>query len=158
MLHALGKHLIVATTALLVSTMAQADERYDPIKDKVVAEECGDCHMAFQPQMLPKKSWAKIMTGLSEHFGEDASVDAPTQKRIEKYLISNAADSGWRDGKFMRGLAKGAAPLRITETPHWVREHNHEVPEGAWKDAKVKTKANCLACHRRANKGDYDDD
>ncbi len=145
-------------SALFLNTTVHADERYQPINDKVVSEECGACHMAFQPQMLPKKSWRKIITGLSDHFGEDASVDAAVQTRIEKYLTSNAADSGWRDGKFMRGLAKGAAPLRITETPRWVREHNHEIPAGAWKDPKIKSKANCLACHRRANKGDYDDD
>ena len=151
-------YLAGAAMALLLSTASQADERYSPIQDQLVTEECGACHMAFQPQMLPRKSWRKIMGGLSDHFGEDASLDPKTADRIKKYHMDNAADSGWMSGKFMRGLSKSSAPLRITETPYWVREHNHEVPPRAWSNPKVKSKAYCLACHKRANQGDYDDD
>ena len=147
-----------AVMVVLAGTAVKADERYKPIQDQVVAKECGACHMAFQPQMLPKKSWEKIMDGLSNHFGEDASLDAKTVQHIKTYHLKNAADSSWLGGKFMRGLSKTAAPLRITETPYWVREHKEEVPQQAWKDPKVKSKANCLACHKRANSGDYDDD
>ncbi|MBT3926064.1 MAG: cytochrome C [Rhodospirillaceae bacterium] len=150
--------IIAVAMVLMVSTAVRADERYTPIQDSVVAEECGACHMAFQPQMLPEKSWQKIIGDLSNHFGEDASLDPETVTRIEKYHRDNAADSGWLSGKFMRGLNKTSAPLRITATPYWVREHNEEVPERAWRDPKVKSKANCTACHRRANQGDYDDD
>jgi len=150
--------LTAAAMVVLVSTAVKADERYKPIQDQVVAKECGACHMAFQPQMLPKKSWDKIMDGLSNHFGEDASLDTKTVSHIKKYHMENAADSRWWGGKFMRGLSKTSAPLRITETPYWVREHNEEVPQRAWKDPKVKSKANCLACHKQANSGDYDDD
>lgn len=153
-----GIHLIAAVLVLLAGATAQADERYKPVRDPVVTEECGACHMAFQPQMLPKNSWVKIMAGLSNHFGEDASLDAKTAGRIEKYHLDNAADSSWLSGKFMRGLSKASAPLRITETPYWVREHNGEVPQWAWKEPKIKSKANCLACHKGANQGHYDDD
>ncbi|MBT3238731.1 MAG: cytochrome C [Rhodospirillaceae bacterium] len=149
--------LAVAAT-VLSSFMAQADERYRPVDDKVVIEECGACHMAFQPQMLPKKSWIKIMDGLSNHFGEDASLDEKAVSHIKKYHVEHAADSGWKDGKFMRGLSDSSAPLRITETPYWVREHRKEVPDWAWNDPTVKSKANCIACHKRGNQGDYDDD
>ena len=148
----------VAAMVLLTSTAVNADERYNPINDQIVAKECGACHMAFQPQLLPKKSWVKIMDNLSDHFGEDASLDDKTASHIKNYHVENAANSSWFSGKFMRGLSKTSAPLRITETPYWVREHNHEVPQWAWKDPKVKSKANCLACHKRANSGDYDDD
>ena len=150
--------LTVVALMLLAGTAAQADERYRPVQDQTVIKECGACHMAFQPQMLPKKSWRKIMAGLTDHFGEDASLSPAMTHSIEKYYVDNAANAGWWGGKFMRGLSDDAAPLRITETPYWVREHNHEVPARAWKDPKVKSKANCLACHRRANMGDYDDD
>lgn len=143
---------------LLTTSVAIADERYSPIKDDVVSTECGACHMAFQPQMLPKRSWEKIMAGLQDHFGEDASLDVAMRKRITSYLTANAADSGLWGGKFMRGVKDDMSPLRITETPHWVHEHNEEVSPRAWKDPKVKSKANCLACHPRANRGDYDDD
>ena len=144
-----GTHLAAVAMLLFTATAVQADERYRPIEDSVVLRECGACHMAFQPEMLPGKSWIRIMDGLSSHFGEDASLDPETVSRIKQYLVKNAADSGWWGGKFMRGLSKSATPLRITETPYWIREHAEEVPERAWKDPKVKSKANCLACHRR---------
>ena len=147
-----------AAMVLLAGAAVKADERYKPVQDQVVAKECSACHMAFQPQMLPKKSWQKIMDGLSSHFGEDASLEAKTVAHIKTYHLKNAADSSWLGGKFMRGLSKTSAPMRITETPYWVREHNEEVPGRAWKDPKVKSKANCMACHKRANSGDYDDD
>ena len=152
------KYLVAIFAIFLTGTTVQADEHYDPVRNQVVIDECGACHMVFQPQMLPKKSWVKIMNDLSDHFGEDASLDASSVKLITKYLQENSADSGWRDGKFMRGLSKNSTPLRITKTPYWVREHNEEVPQRAWSDPKVKSRANCPACHRRANSGDYDDD
>jgi len=147
-----------AAMVVLVGTSVKADERYAPIQDKLTAKECGACHMAFQPQMLPKLSWQKVMKGLPSHFGEDASLDAKSASHIESYLVANAADSGWMGGKFMRGLSDQSAPMRITETPHWVRAHSEEVPQRAWSDPRVKTKANCVACHRGANRGDYGDD
>ena len=153
-------YLTAATAAamVLVSTVVQADERYRPVKDPVVIEECGACHMVFQPQMLPKKSWVKIMDTLNNHFGEDASLDLKLVRHIKEYHVNNAANSRWLNGKFMRGLSDDSAPLRITETPRWIREHKREVPQRAWSDPKVRSKANCRACHKRANQGNYDDD
>ncbi|WP_419798818.1 MAG: diheme cytochrome c [Terasakiella sp.] len=146
--------------ALVMSqvSVAMADERYRPIDNPVVEKECGSCHMAFQPQMMPKRSWEKIMDGLGDHFGEDASLSADVSQEIRDYLVANAADAGWWSGKFMRGIKEGDAPMRITEMPYWVREHRKEVPARAWDDPKVKTKANCQACHRDAKRGYYDDD
>lgn len=141
----------------LFSSVA-ADERYDPVRNKSVLTECGACHMAFQPQMLPKRSWVKIMAGLSDHFGEDASLDKETADEITSYLVQNAADSSWWGGKFMRGVKDHMTPLRITETPYWKREHKGEVRASAWKSPKVKSKANCQACHRDAVRGNYHDD
>ncbi len=150
--------ICAAVTLIVSASSVSADERYSPIKDQTVAKECGDCHMAFQPQMLPKRSWETIMSTLGDHFGEDASLDTATTERIKTYMMENAADSGWWSGKFLRGVDDDWVPLRITEMPYWKREHNEEVPSWAWSDPKVKSKANCLACHPRANSGNYDDD
>jgi len=158
MRHVFSLMSAIVTAFFIMSSMAVADERYTPIQDKTVSKECGACHMAFQPQMLPKRSWKKIMDGLSDHFGEDASLDAKTSQHIKSYMVANAADGNWLGGKFMRGVGDNMTPLRITETPHWVRAHGREVPSRAWKNSKVKTKANCVACHRAANRGSYDDD
>jgi len=114
--------------------------------------------MAFQPQMLPKNSWASMMENLNNYFGEDASLDVKTANHIKSYMMENAADAGWMDGKFMRGLSKTSTPMRITKTPFGVREHKEEVSPKAWSDPKVKSKANCVACHKKTNQGNYDDD
>lgn len=153
------KSYILAAAIVIASTsFVHADERYNPINDQMVKEECGACHLAFQPQMLPKRSWEKIMTGLSDHFGEDASLDETSAKHIKTYLVDNAADGGWLNGKFLRGVKDNMTPLRITKMPYWVREHNEEVPNKVWSFPKVKSKANCKACHSRAERGNYDDD
>ncbi|MBF0250478.1 MAG: diheme cytochrome c [Alphaproteobacteria bacterium] len=149
--------LFVAVSAFAASELG-ADERYNAVTDPLTLKECGACHMAFQPQMLPAKSWHLVMDGLSDHFGEDASLPEEPAAKIRAYLTANAADASWWGGRFMRGLDETKGPLRITETPHWIREHSHEVPASAWADPKVKSKANCVACHPRAQQGMYDDD
>jgi len=158
MLHIQKLSFLILAVLLIATSVANADERYKPIKDKIVLEECGACHMAFQPGMLPKRSWEKIMNGLPDHFGEDASLEVATKDHIAAYLKDRAADNGLWGGKFMRGIKKNMTPLRITETPHWLREHKGEVRSSAWTSPKVKSKANCLACHKQANRGFYDDD
>ena len=57
----------------------------------------------------------------------------------------------------MRGVDPATAPLRITELPRWVREHR-EVSQREWNSAKVKSKANCAACHTGAKQGYFDED
>lgn len=152
--------LMVLAPGLFVldKALAGGGHFYPPVSDPVVAEECGSCHMAFPAAMLPARSWSQMMGSLDQHFGDDASVDAETAARIERYLVWHAADGqGARyAGKLLRGVAADAAPQRITELPKWVREHR-EVSRAEWADPKVGSKANCAACHRDAERGYFDD-
>lgn len=156
--------LVLAALALgfsaLVLSRAQAGggHFFPPVNDALVKEECGSCHLAFAPSMLPARSWLRMMGELDRHFGDDASLDAQTTARITAYLVANAADSGGqrRGAKLIRGVAADSAPLRITELPKWVREHR-EVPAREWRHQDVRTKANCVACHADAERGYYDD-
>jgi len=102
------------------------------ITDEITAKECGDCHMVYGPEALPQGSWRKIMGDLPNHFGEDASLDEPTRKHIENYLLS--------------GASSGDGPLRITEQPWFAREHRGEVSRSSVQ--RAKSMANCSACHR----------
>jgi hypothetical protein len=143
----------------VATATAQGDERVPPVTDPVVKKECGSCHMAFSPQFLQKRSWQKIVDTLSDHFGENASLGEAQRKAVLDYLLANAADGpkGGREGRrFAESIASGQTPLRITETPRWVREHR-EVRADRWKSPDVKSKANCLACHKRAEQGIYED-
>lgn len=132
-------------------------ERFPPIKHEATLKECAACHMAFQPQMLPQRSWTAIMGDLANHFGEDATLAHDVQKDITDYLVANAADARGKS-RWMRRIAATETPLRITETPAWIRAHAEEVNPARFTDPKVKSKANCMACHRGADKGYYEDD
>ncbi len=152
--------LILAVSAfVLAGAVAGGGHYFPPVADKTTADECGSCHLAFPPSMLPAASWRKMMGQLDQHFGDDASVDAASADIITRYLTANAGDSsGLRfSGKLLRDLAPGAAPLRITDLPRWKREHR-KIRAAEWADPKVKSKANCAACHEGAARGYFDDD
>ena len=108
--------------------------------------ECGTCHIAYPPQLLPASSWRRIMSGLDRHFGIDASLDPKSVAEIGVFLEQNAAS-----GKRAR-----VAPdsLRITETAWFQREHD-ETSTAARKRPGIKTPANCAACHTAAEQGDF---
>ena len=104
--------------------------------------ECGSCHMAFPPHMLPAKSWSVIMGGLADHFGSNAEVDAATRRTLDVWL----AENGSREG--------GDAPLRITSLGWWRREHD-EIDTQVYKRKAIMSPANCAACHPGANEGAF---
>lgn len=153
----LGGIALGFSALVLKHAMAGDNHYYTPVNDPVVKEECGSCHLAFSPAMLPASSWRRMMGELKNHFGDDASIDAQTARRITDYLVANAADIGGRgSAKLLRGVNPASAPQRITELPQWVKEHR-KVPDWEWRHKEVRSKANCLACHVDAEAGYYDD-
>lgn len=135
---------------------ARSNEDFAPITNADVLRECSECHMAFQAEMLPKRSWRALIDGLEDHFNEDAAVAPALAKTIRDFFVAHAADANWWNGRFMAGLEDQQTPLRITDTPLWKREHIHVVPTGMRRDPMVRSPANCPACHPRADKGNYD--
>jgi len=111
-------------------------------------EECSACHIAYPARLLPAASWQKIMSTLDDHFGVDASADALTAEKISRYLAS-AARSPSR-------IEAGPPILRITETRWFVHEHDG-VSQRQWRNPKVKTAANCSACHQDAEAGRFNE-
>jgi hypothetical protein len=150
--------------ALLVISMgaaerAVADDRFPPIANKALLSECSDCHIAYQPEMLPQRSWRRLMNGLADHFDEELSLDEETAQQVLGYLLDNAADRSETKGarKFLRGLRSADIPIRITDTPRWKKKH-HELPETVWSDSRIAFKGACGVCHTEAERGLYDDD
>lgn len=129
------------------------------LSNKNWQQECASCHIAYAPSFLPKASWRSMMGDLENHFGENAGLDPVTQADILKFLEANAADSGSSrmGSKVMRRMDSKNAPLRITETRWFVREHD-EVARATWARKSIGTAANCAACHRQAEKGMFDED
>lgn len=155
---AIGFVALAFSTIVMERAKAGGSHFYPPVTDTLVQEECGSCHIAFSPSMLPASSWKRMMGDLKNHFGDDASMDAASAARITGYLTANAADAeGLRySAKLLRGVAMDNAPLRITELPKWMREHR-KVPDWEWRHKDVRTKANCAACHTGAEQGYYDE-
>jgi hypothetical protein len=154
--------LLIAASVIISmvgAARAVADDRFPPIANEAVRSECSDCHIAYQPQMLPQRSWRQLMGALAEHFGEELGLDEATKQQVLGYLLDNAADKSETKGarKFLRGLSSGDTPIRITDTPRWKEKH-HELPETVWSDPRIAFKADCAACHTEAARGLYDDD
>jgi hypothetical protein len=128
--------------------VASADGRPSsrPPPPPVYVEECGSCHVAYPARFLGASSWSAVLAGLESHFGVDASVDPAVLEELRGYLLSGARS---------RETVAGAKPLlRITETS-WFR-HEHPRPSASvWAHPDVKSPANCGACHRQAESGDY---
>jgi hypothetical protein len=140
------------------ATVALADRPLPSVTNATLVSECGDCHVVYPPRMLPKRSWQKLMDGLADHFGEELSLDTGTRKEVLDYLLGNAADSGGKRGHgFLKGLGPDDAPIRITETPRWRKEHR-ELPDSVWSDPRITFKGECNVCHTEAERGRYDDD
>ena len=161
-LAALSVAAFLAVAGGVLSALAALPPRGVPDMPRhaTYAKECGDCHMAFPPQMLPRRSWVALMNGLDNHFGEKATLPAATRQAIVDYLAGNAGDvTRTREGgKFMTSIPGDRNPLRITETGRFLKKHNaREVPPDAWQRKSIGSKANCPACHLQAEQGDYDE-
>lgn len=108
--------------------------------------ECGSCHLAYPPALLVAADWQRTMAGLKDHFGSDASTGVQTEKEIADFLVRHAG----RAGK----LGGAGNPPRISQTERFTRKHR-EVPARYWGDPRVKSAANCEACHRDAANGRF---
>ncbi|HFD92006.1 MAG TPA: cytochrome C, partial [Gammaproteobacteria bacterium] len=125
-------------------------------------ENCGECHFAYQPGLLPARSWRALLApkALEDHFGENAELDETDRRAILDFLVAHAADhaSYKRSIKIRRSIPQGETPLRITEVPY-IRHKHREIPRRLIQDnERVGSLSNCDACHRQAAQAIYDDD
>jgi hypothetical protein len=133
-----------------------------PVINEQYRSECGECHFAYQPGLLPEKSWLKLLDAeaLKDHFGDNAELDKDTLDAIRAYAVANSADKSWykRSRKIAKATAEGEAPLRITEVRYIKRTHQ-DIPEKMIKGNKdVKSQSFCNKCHTQAAKGVFDED
>lgn len=126
-------------------------------KNMVYEEECGSCHNAFNPTLLPARSWEKVMEGLGEHFGDDASLPEETSSEILKWLAASSAERAFSEPskKIIKSIG-AAAPLRITETAYWKEKHS-ELDAEVYSRKAVSSRINCAACHPGAPSGSFED-
>ncbi len=142
-------HLLTVIALLGTMTIARADDDSKhalQAKNETWQAECGSCHIAYPPRLLPAESWRAVMSSLNKHFGSDASLEEPAAREIGDFLEKNAG----RKGQSGAGLPL----LRITET-RWFKHEHDEVADKVWKNPKVNSPANCSACHTQAESGNY---
>ncbi|MBW6505640.1 MAG: diheme cytochrome c [Rhodobacteraceae bacterium] len=149
--------LALALAALPLAAFAQ--DRMAPVTDPTTLTDCTECHMAFPAGFLPARSWQAVMADLKNHFGENASISEENRLKITAYLVANATDSGIlkarTTSRILNGITADMTPLRISDMSWWKREHNGEVSQAEWD--RAKSPANCVACHRDAERGYFED-
>ncbi len=128
-----------------------------PVDNPQYLEECGSCHFAYQPGLLPARSWKKVMADLENHFGDNAELASEDAKAITDYLIKNAADHAnyKRSKKIMASLRSGDAPIRVSKTPYFIKKHNELSRKMVQDNPKVGSLSKCDACHTKADTGSY---
>jgi len=172
-------HLLALTGLLLVATgtalAAPDDETRDwrrwlrmfpniaPATQPAYLQECGSCHLAYPPGVLPAASWSRILApeSLADHYGDDASLPDALVAELRTYLMASAADGSARvrERAFAVPGASGADSglPRITETPYFIRKH-HRIPARLVTDnPEVGSFSQCNRCHLGADAGVFDE-
>ena len=133
------------------ASAALADSRAMPADSMLPAyrQECAACHMAYPPGMLPAASWTRMLSGLDQHYGSDASLDPALVRQIGTWLEAHAST--------YKRVREQPPQDRITRSAWFERKHR-ELDAAVWQRTAVGSRANCMACHTRADRGDFDDD
>ncbi len=130
-----------------------------PINNQLALKECGSCHFAYQPGLLPKRSWKKIISNLGNHFGTDASLDKKDEQMLLSYFIKNSSDNSnqYLSRVITRYTRADKTPMRITTGVVFRRAHD-ELRRSTFLRKSVGNPGNCIACHRTAKRGLYNED
>jgi hypothetical protein len=146
-----------ALCGAVCTAVLAAPRTFPAISEAAYLKECGSCHMAYPPQLMPARSWQRLMGSLDAHFGDSARLDAATQQRIGDYLAKNAADhaNNYESHEVMASIRGGDTPERITKVPY-IEGLHAAVLDPIWQGTpRPKTLAQCSVCHFRAEQGDF---
>lgn len=127
------------------------------VTDELYKKECGSCHFAYQPGLLPSNAWEKMMSNMQDHFDTDATLAEEDHDAILEYLRKNSAEKAMeykRSNKIVKSIKRGDIPESISKTPYMIKKHR-EIREDLITQDEVKGLFNCTACHTTAEKGIY---
>ena len=126
-------------------------------KSSVVASsawtsECSECHLAYPAQLLPARSWQRMLAEQQAHFGDDLGLPAAKLAALGDHASRAAAAPGWAGMMMQASVAANDAPQRITETEFW-RQRHRRITKEQFKSDQVAGKHDCGACHADALSG-----
>ncbi len=119
--------------------------------------ECGSCHLAFPPSLLPARSWERMLDEQDRHFGEDLFLDETTLAPLRAFARSSAAEAGQTEHavRIADSLGADEAPQRITELRWWAERHA-DVPAADFTAVGESAELRCAACHPDADRARFD--
>lgn len=124
--------------------------------NQVYTSECGACHEAYHPSLLPRAAWARLIASLDDHFGEDASLTPVKTVEVAAYLDANAAEAWDTEPANVFRQLSGREPMRASRSPFWERRHAH-LPDAIFATTDIKSRSHCSACHHDAAAGRFAD-
>ena len=128
------------------------------VTNEVYKENCGACHFAYPPGLLLARSWMKIIDNPGGHAGGDLSIDKNTKDEIKKYLNQNSAEKSQSNiSKRILASIGSDVPSKISKVPY-IRNKHHEIKQEVFSRKSIGSRGNCIACHKTAEQGEYDDD
>ena len=101
----------------IIAVSASAGQPFIEVFDRAVKKECGSCHMVFNPEMLPAKSWETIMKGLKNHFGKEVGLDEATVGKIGEEEIYYLMSSGLNEEEATKMVVSGFIEPVIKSLP-----------------------------------------
>ncbi len=128
------------------------------IQNELWNEACGECHLAYHPNLLPMRSWQKMLSEQDNHFGEDLYLEGETILELLTFASQNAAENEFTEAAWniTHSIPLTKSPLRITKTTYWLEQHI-DIPKYIWKHPDIIFQGNCGVCHLDAKLGTFED-
>jgi cytochrome b len=125
-------------------------------KNAAYDKECGACHYAFHPSLMPARKWAALLADLSNHFGDDASLPPAVTNEISAWLAANSGEHWDTEAANWFLEEDPSEPLRITATDNWRAKHA-QIGAEVFARKSIGGRTNCAACHADFASGQFDD-
>lgn len=147
-------YLLTPKNSLLTRSPSPTLITYKSDKDfALYKKECGSCHIAYAPYLLPANAWEKMMGDLENHFGDDASLDEEDRVQILSFLSKNSLKHF--DTKFqVKSKTRDEGKIAISEYVFYQKAHR-KISQDVFTSKEIKSKANCQNCHKDAENGTF---
>ncbi|WP_322744387.1 cytochrome C [Coleofasciculus sp. LEGE 07092] len=132
-------NVIAQGTPVALGTVDYVPERYQTGL-KLYLENCGSCHVALPPEVMPTDTWRTLLLEPEQHYGQQLKqISRPFIFIVWDYLRA-----------FSRPLVQEEqTPFRLTQSPYFKALHPRvELP-------RTVNATSCVSCHQNARDYDY---